>query len=103
MMATYQDDAEFYVVHIASENLSDSELSNVEKKFNLAYDWFRVDSGFYILYSSKNSSTWYTRIGKLFETKPNMFFCRLDISDRQGWMTKSFWEWIKEKKPPAER
>ena len=24
-----------------------------------------------------------------------LFVCRLEIQDRQGWLDKSFWEWIK--------
>jgi hypothetical protein len=31
----------------------------------------------------------------LVEPAGTLFICKLDISERQGWMPKKFWEWLK--------
>ena len=99
-MSGFKKDARFYLAYIKSTNVSDNDLEKIESKFNLAYDWYRIESGTYILYTSKNASEWYSRIEKIFLKRPHIFVCALDTSDRQGWMAKGFWDWVKEKKAP---
>lgn len=43
-----------------------------------------------------NSSEIYTRLKPAIDTNDNLFIIEMTDQDRQGWMPKSFWTWIKE-------
>lgn len=85
----------FFFLHFKS--LNDNTLDKVEEKLNSAYDWYRINRGSYILYTSKNQYTWYHYLLNLVYEKDRLFISALDISNVQGWMPKGFWEWINEK------
>lgn len=97
-MSGYKDNGKFYLAHFKSMDILNDDWGKIEKKLNLAYDWYRIDTGSYILYTSKNANQWYNIMEDIFEKRPHMFFCSLDVSDRQGWMAQGFWDWLKEKK-----
>ncbi len=91
--------ANFYHVFIQPKKGVTSE--QVEKKMNLSKDWFRCTDSVWILYSTSRIDKWQERLRPLVEPGGSLFICRLDISNRNGWMKKEFWNWIKtnEKKP----
>jgi hypothetical protein len=79
----------------------DMDSKRIEKKFDLALDWFRFNSTCWIVYSSKDAETWYSRLKEFVNPGGKLFVCRLDPSDRQGWLPKPFWDWLKEKEHSA--
>ena len=69
----------------------------MEKKLNLAIDWYRYTKGVYVVYTSSNSAKWKARLSDLVKPDGLMFICKLDTSTREGWMAKDFWEWLTKK------
>jgi hypothetical protein len=85
--------AKFYMIYIKRN--SDVTLDQVEEKMDLANDWFRVKADLWIVYSTSDTEKWYSRLSPFVKTNGNVFICKLDVDERQGWMNKSFWSWLK--------
>jgi hypothetical protein len=62
---------------------------------NLSRDWYRINSRLWILYSTSDSEKWFRRLQGIVKEAGKLFVCKLDISDRQGWMSKDFWDWFR--------
>jgi len=67
----------------------------VEKKLNLALDWYRYAKDLYVVYTTSSVDKWKARLIDLVKPGGQLFICKLDVSIRQGWMNKDFWEWLK--------
>lgn len=85
--------AEFYVVYI--KRGPDVSYDALKEKMNLALDWYRIDETFWALYTTSDAEKWYGRLSPLVKDSGRVFICKLDVTDRQGWMNKSFWNWIR--------
>ncbi len=81
--------------HVFIEPKAEVTYEQVEEKMNLSLDWFRCNSNVWVLYTTSNKNKWQTRLKPLVEPKGNLFICELNIRERNGFMTKKFWEWIK--------
>ena len=71
--------------------------SQVEEKMNLAVDWYRLHDSVWVVETTSDAAKWQTRLRPLVVPDGVLFICKLDTSDRQGWMPKKYWEWIKAK------
>jgi hypothetical protein len=67
----------------------------IEKKLELSYTWYKYADGAYVVYTKKNAATWYNLLRPFIRKGGKIFICRLDVSDRQGWMNKEFWNWLR--------
>jgi hypothetical protein len=67
----------------------------IEKKMDLALDWYKYGNNCWIVKSTSEPSKWQTRLKPLVEPSGTLFICKLDVTQRQGWMPKKFWEWLK--------
>ncbi len=85
--------ANFYHVFIQPRPGVSSE--QVEKAMNLSLDWFRCTESVWVLYSTSQIGKWQERLRPLVEPTGSLFICRLDMTKRNGWMKKVFWDWIK--------
>lgn len=47
--------------------------------------------------SSRDADNLYVEFRKYIDENDSLFVVRIDQGDRQGWMPRSFWTWIKEK------
>lgn len=72
----------------------DVTTSQIEKKIDLAIDWFRYDKSCYVLYTSSLPDKWFKRLEEFVKPDGKLFICELEINNRQGWMTKEFWNWL---------
>ena len=88
--------AKFYMVYIRRS--SKVTLKEVEKKMDLAVDWYRIGDSLWILYSTSNVEKLYQRLAPLFKNSGSVFICKLDETERQGWMNEAFWDWIRSAK-----
>ncbi len=70
------------------------DSKQVEKKFNMALDWFRFNPTFWIIYTSKDAETWNRRLSVFVRPGGTLFICKLDVSDRKGLIPREFWEWL---------
>lgn len=71
--------------------------AQIEKKMNLARDWFYTSENFWILYTTSDAAKWMERLLPLAKPEGSLFISKLDSSDRQGWMHEKFWEWLEGK------
>ena len=85
--------ASYYVVYV--ERRSGVSLEDLEKKMNLAIDWYRIRTDLWILYSTGDEEKWYERLSPLVKEDGSLFICRLDEKNRQGRMNKKFWTWLR--------
>jgi hypothetical protein len=77
---------------------NDPKIEKLKPVFNKAIDWFRYTSNCWIVWTSSSSEKWYDRLRPLIKDEDSMFIVRLDMSERQGWMSKSAWEWMNTKR-----
>ena len=80
--------AELFHIYISPRKNATQE--DVEKKLNLAVDWYRYTKGVYIVYTTSSSAKWKARLSNLVKPDGLLFICKLDTSTREGWMTKAF-------------
>ncbi|MGH7131146.1 MAG: hypothetical protein ACREJO_04285 [Phycisphaerales bacterium] len=70
----------------------------MEKKLNLATDWLRLGDNCWLVYTTGDAAKWYARLGDLVKGyKGHLFIIKVDPSDRQGWLPKASWKWLKDK------
>lgn len=67
----------------------------IQKVLDKALDWVRYAPNCYIVYTSSDVEHWYARLREVIDEADNIFVVELNIENRQGWLPKSVWEWIK--------
>jgi hypothetical protein len=87
------------LLHLYIRPKSSVTQEAVEEILNKALDWFRYDEGIYILYTTTELNVWHGRLKPLVDDKKGrMLLFLLDPNSSNGWMTKDFWDWLKDKK-----
>lgn len=89
--------AKFYQVYLKPKN--GIGAVDIEKKMNLALDWFKYDNSNWILYSNSSIEKLMARLKPLCDPDGRLFICELTIENRNGWMSKDFWAWLKKTRP----
>ena len=84
-------------LHVYISPAKGATRDDVEKKLNLAVDWYRYARGAYIIYTTSSPDKWKARLIDLVKPDGRLFICKLDVGKRQGWMNKGFWEWLKKR------
>ena len=84
--------ANFYHVYIRSKK--DVTYEQVKAKMDLSVDWFRCTTQVWVLYSTSRIAKWQERLLPLVDPDGNLFICKLDMSESNGWMSQEFWDWI---------
>lgn len=88
--------AVYYQIYLVPKEGVDYEM--VKKKIDLSLDWFKYDKSMWIVYSTSDVKKWQTRLKPLVEPSGNLFICEINPQNRNGWMSKKFWEWLKKEK-----
>jgi hypothetical protein len=68
---------------------------SIQTVLNKALDWVRYAPNCYILYTTTDVETWYVLLRKVIHEKDHIFIVELNIENREGWLPKSVWEWIR--------
>ena len=68
---------------------------NIEKKMNLAIDWYRYHDNGYIVFTTSDVNKWQERLLEFVKDDGSLFICELNTSNRSGFMTTAFWDWLK--------
>ena len=81
-------------------NFADRQISEDKLKilFDTAIDWVRYAPNCWILWTTSDVDTWYKYIKANIDERDNVFICELEITNRQGWLPKSIWDWIKKER-----
>lgn len=82
--------------HIFLQPKAGISEQQISEKMNLAVDWYRYSEYCWIVKTTSTASKWNTRLKPFVEPGGNLLIVKLDPSERQGWMAKSFWSWLKE-------
>lgn len=86
----------YYSIYISTKK--GTSVEDVEEKMNLALDWFRLNRTYWVVYTSSDANKWYERLQPFVKPGGNIFITKLDLTDRQGWISKEFWKWLKKEK-----
>lgn len=66
------------------------------KEMDKAVSWYRYRRNCWIVYTTSNAARWYARLGHLARAKGGqLLILKIDLADRQGWITKGLWEWMR--------
>lgn len=87
---------EFYMIYI--NRMASVSYDEVEARMNKALDWYRITESLWIVYSNSTPERLYERLSPLVKDSGNVFICELNVHNRQGWMKKGFWKWLKEER-----
>jgi hypothetical protein len=84
-------------LHI-SFNFADGDPRTAKLKplFDRAPDWFRYTPTCWIVWTSSSSKKWYERLRPYIKDEDSMFIVEINPEERQGWMNRSFWDWLNE-------
>lgn len=83
-----------YVVLVTPRfDVSQNAITSV---LNAAHSWYQ-SSGWRMICTNEPATVWEQRLLPLVEPDGSMFIARLDSNmDREGWMKKRFWLWMRE-------
>jgi hypothetical protein len=87
-------DPNFYVIYLDRD--PGMSVDDVNKVIDRALNWFRLSPKVWVVYTTSDAEKWYGRLKHLVKDEGNVFICKLDISERQGWMSREFWSWFQE-------
>lgn len=85
-----------YIIYIDRSKYITYEA--VKVKMDLSIDWYRIKENLWVLYSTSDAEKWYSRLSPLVKEDGSIFICKLDVDNRQGWMSNNFWKWIRREK-----
>lgn len=73
----------------------DPDQKKIKEVFDGAESWLNYAPNCWLLWTDKSASDWNARLERAIEAnKRHFFICRLDTSDRQGWLPKDAWNWL---------
>ena len=72
----------------------DPKIEKLVTVFDRAIDWFRYSPNCWIVWTSSDVEKWYRRLRPLIDDGDTMFIVRIDIDERQGWVSNAAWDWI---------
>lgn len=83
--------------HIYLKRKPGVTVNQIKEKMDLGLDWFKYADECWIVETTSTPEKWRARLKPLVEPGGYLFICKLDASVRQGWMSSSFWNWLKPK------
>jgi hypothetical protein len=82
-------------LHIAFKFANgDPKTATLRPIFNKAIDWFRYAPNCWIVWTSSSADKWYERLKPHIDDEDSMLIVKIDMTERQGWLNKSLWEWM---------
>ena len=70
----------------------------VKVQMNLAVDWYKYSDYCWMVKTTSDAAKWQTRLRPLVEPDGTLLIMKIDPTQRQGWIAKGFWEWLKKEK-----
>jgi hypothetical protein len=83
--------------HIYIEPRADVTLDQIKEKLNLAVDWYKYSKNCWVVETTSDAAKWQLRLKPLVEPDGSLLILKLDLAERQGWMSRKFWDWINDK------
>ncbi|WP_168075015.1 hypothetical protein [Caulobacter sp. SSI4214] len=85
--------AEFLLVTLNTRG-GEIDEAMLHARFDKALDWIKYAPNCWILYTTKDSKTWYERVRKVVGERAHIFVVEVNLKHRAGWLPKSVWAWI---------
>ena len=70
---------------------------------DVAIDWVQYMPGSFLLKTTSDASTWYTRLKAVFGTENQFLITKADPSQQQGWISEWVWDWIRKNETQAKQ
>ncbi|AOI64537.1 hypothetical protein WS51_12670 [Burkholderia territorii] len=84
--------------HIYIQPKSGVSEETVKAKMNLSIDWYKYSDTCWVVKTTSDAAKWQARLKPLVEPDGSLLILRVDPTDRQGWIAKSFWAWLRGEK-----
>ena len=81
-------------LHISFKWTAVPKTNELEPVFNYAIDWLRYAPNCWIVWTTSSAQTWFRRLKPHLGPQDHMFICRLDLTERKGWLPKWIWDWL---------
>jgi hypothetical protein len=88
----------FFVI-ITFNFTEDIDTDALKGALDKAIDWIQYMPNCFIARTTSTPAQWKDRLRPLLGKTGHVFVCRLQIGDRNGWLPKSVWEWIRKYDP----
>jgi hypothetical protein len=87
----------FLHLGVRNEDSKAPDTKAIEEVLNKAKDWYRYAPNCWIIYTSKDASTWAERLRAIsgIEDHATFFICEINNENRGGWASAKFWDWFK--------
>jgi len=91
--------AKRHFLHVAFK-FSDGvpKINELRPVFEKATDYFRYAPNCWIIWTGLSAERWYERLRPHITDEDSLFIVKMDISERQGWLSKSMWDWLDEER-----
>lgn len=60
-------------------------------------DWQHPMESLWAVYTNENANTIYENLRSKIDDNDNLLIVLMDTKERQGWLPRSFWQWVNEK------
>jgi transcriptional regulator with XRE-family HTH domain len=84
-------------LHISFDFGTEVDEDNLKQSFDLAQDWVNYIPNCWIVLTDRSAQEWYEHLKPLLGPKAHLFICKIDLSERQGWLPKWVWKWFPNK------
>lgn len=82
-------------LHIFLKPQPGVQNEKIKEQMDLAVDWYKYADNCWVVKTTSEVEKWQTRLKPLVEPDGVLLILTLEPSKRQGWIGKSFWEWLK--------
>jgi hypothetical protein len=84
-----------HFLHIAFRFADDDpKIAILKPVFDKASAWIRYAPNCWIIWTTASADKWYERLRPFITDDDRMFIVRLDLSERQGWLSQTTWDWL---------
>jgi hypothetical protein len=67
----------------------------LDEVFDKALGWVRYSDTNWILWTTTSAADWTVRVRQRLSPGDHVFICRLDMNERQGWLPRWIWDWMR--------
>jgi hypothetical protein len=82
------------VLLVTFNRIEGIDVDMLAAAFNKGLDWTILNDNSFLIKTISDAQRWYGRIEPLLGDTHTVFICRVDLTDRQGFLPKQLWDWI---------
>lgn len=86
----------YYHISLNIERSPLKKYLNINVFMEQSLNYIKYMPNCYIMYTDLNIDEIYRNIKSVLEEDEHVFICEINLANRQGWLPKSVWKWIKE-------